>query len=326
MSAVMKPLIADHAGTWSRDAAYRYCEQLARAHYENFTVGSQLLPKATRRHVYAVYAYCRWVDDIGDEDLSHVSAAASMVGWQLDYAREASNGRLGKLDLLDRWEEELELCYSGTPSHPVMVALQETVQTFDIPRVPFLKLIEANRMEQRTNRYPTYEDLLSYCDHSANPVGHLFLYLFGYQDEERQRLADCTCTALQLANFWQDVARDYKLGRIYIPLEDMERFGYTEGNLARHIADDNFIRLMAFEVERARRLFKDGFELVETLDSAARIDVALFTVGGIEVLKAIERQGYDVLARRPSLSRSRKAYLLLTTWAKMHLGRRVVLQ
>ena len=316
----MKPLLTGGAETYTLDQAYRYCERLARSHYENFTVGSILIPKSMRRHVYAIYSYCRWVDDLGDEASSYLSAAASIAGWQVSVGPEALDERKKKLDLLDRWQEELENCYSGKPIHPVLVALQDTVRTLDIPREPFLKLIEANRMEQRLNRYPTYSDLLFYCAHSANPVGHLFLYLFGYSDQQRRRLSDSTCTALQLTNFWQDVARDCQLGRVYIPQEDMERFGYREEDLAGGVANDNFRGLMAFEVARARDLFKEGAKLVDTLDGRLRLDVALFTAGGMEVLRAIEEQRYDVLSRRPALSRARKARLGLSTWFRTRLG------
>ena len=285
--------------TYLREDAFRYCERLARTHYENFTVGSLLLPRRARRHVYAVYGFCRTVDDLGDEV------------------------RGDRLALLDNWEAELRQCFEGTPTHPVMVALQETVSTFDIPREPFLKLIEANRMDQRQSRYPTFHDVLHYCDHSANPVGRLFLHLFGYRDQERQRLSDHTCTALQLANFWQDVARDYAKGRIYIPQEDMARFGYTEADLARGVCNDSFQRLMAFQAERAEEHFRQGLPLAGTLKGIVKLDVALFSLGGLEVLKAIRRQRYDVLSRRPRLSRTRKAWLFLSTWAKMKLGRGV---
>ena len=175
-------------------------------------------------------------------------------------------------------------------------------------------------MEQRSSRYPTYEDLLHYCHHSANPVGRLFLYLFGYRDEERQLLADATCTALQLTNFWQDVARDYRKGRIYIPLEDMERFGYCEGELSRGVFNPSFRQLMAFEVERAMDLFRTGADLVPRLAGVAQLDVALFTRGGVSVLEAIRRRQYDVLSERPSLSRARKARLFLSSWLGWKLG------
>ena len=284
---------------WSVEESYEYCRNLARSHYENFTVGSWFLPREKRPHVYAVYAFCRFVDDLGDE---------------------SQGDRLG---LLDSWEEELRSCYASRPSHPIAVALAETIQRFHIPQEPFLKLIEANRMDQRAHRHRTYEDLLRYCDHSANPVGRLFLYLFGHGDEERQRLADATCTALQLTNFWQDVCRDMEMGRVYIPQEDMERFGYTEKRLQAGVADESFRDLMRFQVDRARGLFDRGAGLVGMVDGAARLDIALFTLGGLHILNAIERQGYDVLRRRPTLSKFARARLVLTTAAKMKLGRRI---
>jgi squalene synthase HpnC len=283
----------------SLEEAHRYCAHLARTHYENFTVGSILLPRDKRRHVYAIYGFCRFVDDLGDEAFGD------------------------RLQLLQHWEEELGFCYSGTPHHPIMLALQETVHTFDIPKEPFLKLIEANRMDQRQRRHASYQDLLRYCDHSANPVGHLFLYLFGYRDPERQRLSDHTCTALQLANFWQDVARDYQKGRVYIPLEDMKRFGYSEDDLARGIANENFRQLLAFQVDRTEELFSRGMPLIDLVSGAIKLDVALFTLGGLEMLKKIRHQSYDVLSHRPALPRRLKAWLLISTWLRMRLGLRI---
>jgi squalene synthase HpnC len=313
----MSPPAAPQDTTWTADAAYRYCERLAQTHYENFTVGSWLLPRAKRRHVHAIYGYCRTVDDLGDE------APPPMVPPQ-GGGRTAANGgtiESGRLELLDRWQAELEACYSGTPSHPVMVALQGTIRTFEIPRQPFLKLIEANRMDQRDKRRPTYHDLLYYCDHSANPVGHLFLYLFGYRDDERRRLSDATCTALQLANFWQDVARDYQKGRIYLPLEDLDRFGYSEAELAQGVENDAFRQLLTFEVDRTMGLFREGAGLVNLLDGPVKLDVALFTRGGVAVLDAIRRQNYNVLTSRPKLSRAHQAGLFLSTWWTWKLGK-----
>jgi len=294
---------------WTPEEAYRYCGELSRSHYENFTVGSLLLPREKRRHVYAIYAYCRWVDDLGDE--YRQSAGGLPVG-----VDEASH----RLALLDQWQRELETCYSGAPSHPVTVALRQTIRTFDIPPQPFLKLIDANRMDQWVSRYPTYDQLLHYCDHSANPVGHLFLYLFGYRDVQRQRLADATCTALQLTNFWQDVSRDKLKGRIYLPQEDMTRFGYPEGLLADGQVNDAFRQLMAFEVARTRTLFQEGMALLPLITGAARVDVRLFTRGGLAVLDAIQAQGYNVLAKRPVLSRWRKAAIFLSSLLAVKLA------
>jgi len=280
-----QPLEGRTANAYTLAEAFVYCQRVALNHYENFTVASWLLPRALRRHVYAVYAFCRYVDDLGDE---------------------APGDRLR---LLDDWQAELERCYQSTPRHPILVALQETIRCFAVPPQPFLKLIEANRMDQRTSRYRTFEELLHYCDHSANPVGHLFLHLFGYADAERQGLADATCTALQLTNFWQDIAVDLGKGRLYIPQEDMARFGYPEEELERGIVNDGFRTLMAFEVGRTRELFAKGLGLLDMVDGRLKVNLKLFSLGGLAVLEALERNGYDVFRRRPRLSRWQKAAL-----------------
>ncbi|OGO46972.1 MAG: squalene synthase HpnC [Chloroflexi bacterium RBG_16_64_32] len=266
---------------------YAYCQRLATSHYENFSVASWLLPRPLRPHMYAVYAYCRGVDDLGDE---------------------AEGDRLA---LLDGWEAELRRCYEGSPQQPAFVALQETIRRFDIPTEPFRRLIEANRADQRVSRYRSYNDLLGYCENSANPVGRLVLYIYGYRDEERQRLSDATCTALQLTNFWQDVRRDLDKGRIYIPLEDMERFDYGEADLLAGRSDGRFRDLMAFQVQRTRELFRDGLALMPKVSGRLTLDLRLFSLGGLAVLDAIEGMGYDVLQRRPTLSRARKAWLVV---------------
>lgn len=282
-----RPLEGRTADAYTVAEAFVYCQRLALNHYENFTVASWLLPRTLRRHVYAVYAFCRYVDDLGDE---------------------ASGDRLR---LLDDWQAELERCYHSTPRHPILVALRETIRRFAIPPQPFLKLIEANRMDQRISRYRTFAELLHYCDHSANPVGHLFLYLFGYADAERQGLADATCTALQLTNFWQDIAVDLGKGRVYIPQEDMARFGYPEEELERAIVNDSFRALMGFEVGRTRELFAKGMGLLDMVDGRLKVDLKLFSLGGLAVLKALGRNGYDVFRRRPRLSRWQKATLFV---------------
>src|SRR5277367_4912175 len=190
--------------------AREYCARLARTHYENFSVATWFLPRRLRQHFFNVYAYCRISDDLGDE-----------VG---DTA--------ASLALLDEWEQELDACYDGTPKHPVFVALRETVREFDIPKHEFSDLLRAFRQDQTVTRFETFDDVLAYCRYSANPVGHLVLYLCGYRDAERQQLSDYTCTALQLANFWQDVSDDYAKGRIYLPLEDLRRFHVTEDDIS----------------------------------------------------------------------------------------------
>lgn len=283
----------------SLESAYRECIAIARSHYENFSVASRLMPRDMLPHVAAIYTYCRGVDDLGDE---------------------AEGDRLA---LLNDWAAQLEQCYSGTPTEPRFLALQHTILAFDIERQPFLDVIEANRMDQVNTSYETYSDLLDYCRHSANPVGHLYLTLIGKNDAERRALSDATCTALQLANFWQDVKRDYAMGRIYLPLDDMRRFGYTEGELARGERTPAFRNLMAFQVERTRGLFEEGLPLVDTLDGIFKLHVKLFTLGGLRVLDAIQGQDYDVLSKRPMVTRARKAWLLAKTWLGMKLTRQI---
>src|SRR5712691_8432482 len=224
--------------------AREYCRWLGRRHYENFSVVTCFLPEQLRQHFFNVYAYCRISDDLGDE-----------VG-------DAS----ASLRLLDEWETELDVCYAGDPRHPVFVALAETVRTFDIPKYEFSDLLQAFRQDQTVARYETFADLLGYCRYSANPVGHLVLYVCGYRDAERQQLSDYTCTALQLANFWQDVSVDSAKGRIYLPLEDLRRYGVSEDDIAAQRNTPAFREMMRFEVQRARDWFGRGLPLVETVD------------------------------------------------------------
>ncbi len=268
--------------------ANAYCERLARSHYENFSVATWFLPPRLRPHFYSVYAYCRISDDLGDE-----------VG-----------NPQQSLRLLDEWEAELNACYDGGPRHPVFVALRETVHACNIPKQPFADLLQAFRQDQTVGRYGTFDDVLGYCRYSANPVGRLVLYVCGYRDDERQQLSDYTCTALQLANFWQDVWPDYGKGRIYIPQDDMQRYGVSEQDIAQRRTTPAFRELMKFEVQRAREWFERGLPLASKVDHDLAIDIELFTRGGQEILNAIERQDYDVLARRPAISNARKLWLV----------------
>ena len=268
--------------------ALAYCERLAHTHYENFSVATWFLPSRFRPHFYSIYAYCRISDDLGDE-----------VG----------NPQLS-LQLLDEWEAELDACYLGKVRHPVFVALAETIKTCDIPKDPFANLLKAFRQDQTTPRYQSFEDLLGYCENSANPVGRLVLYACGYRDAERQALSDFTCTALQLANFWQDVIRDYAKGRIYLPLNDMSRFGVSEDIIASGRSTPEFLRLMEFEVERTRDWFEHGLPLVTRVDRDLAVDIELFTRGGQAILEAIEKRNFDVLRARPTISKPRKLALV----------------
>jgi squalene synthase HpnC len=283
----------------SEAEAQEYCRRLARSHYENFSVASWFLPAPLRRHFFNVYAYCRISDDLGDE-----------VG---DTA--------ASLQLLDQWETELNACYDGHPRHPVFVALAETVRKFEIPKHEFVDLLTAFRQDQEVGRYETFNDLLGYCRYSANPVGHLVLYLCGYRDSERQLLSDYTCTALQLANFWQDVGADYAKGRIYLPLEDLRRFGVSEEAIRDNENTSAFREMLKFEVERAREWFAQGLPLIAKVDRALATDIDLFSRGGQEILNAIERQNYAVLGRRPVISKPRKLALVARSALGKLLGK-----
>jgi squalene synthase HpnC len=268
--------------------AREYCARLARTHYENFSVATWFLPRRLRQHFFNVYAYCRISDDLGDE-----------VG-----------DTRASLALLDQWQRQLDACYEATPKHPVFVALAETVRQFEIPKHEFSDLLIAFRQDQTLTRFETFNDLLAYCHYSANPVGHLVLYLCGYRDPERQQLSDYTCTALQLANFWQDVSVDYAKERIYLPLEDLRHFGVVEPDIAQNRNTPAFREMMKFEVERARDWFRQGFALVAKVDRELAIDLDLFSRGGLEILKSIEKQDYAVLGNRPAISKPRKLALV----------------
>ena len=282
----------------SRAEAVAACRHMARTHYENFTVISWMTPSWMRRHLAVLYAFCRTVDDVGDEPLSDSGEPASVQA---------------RLKLLDRFEGELDAAYRGQAHHPVLVALEETIERFDLPREPFARLIEANRIDQQITRYGSYDELLHYCTHSANPVGRLFLMLFGYRDDERFALSDATCTALQLANFWQDVRRDFEIGRIYLPQDDMARFDVTEDQLRADAASPQVRELMRFQVERARSLFAQGLPLIDRVRGHLQVDLALFSRGGLAILDKIEALGFDTISQRPEVGTREKVALLLGT-------------
>jgi squalene synthase HpnC len=270
------------------DEAQRYTQWLATHHYENFNVVSWLLPRRLHQDFYNLYADCRWADDLGDEIPDSTRA----------------------LELLDGWEEELRSCYAGHPQHPVFVALAETLRRHDIPPGPFADLLSAFRQDQTTKRYPDWESVLGYCRYSANPVGRLVLYLCGCRDAARQELSDATCTALQLANFWQDVARDVDKGRIYIPLDRLAAHGLAEGDLVARRFDARYVALMKELIAYTRALFDRGMPLAGLVPQELRVDIELFSRGGLEVLKAIEAMGYNTLQHRPAIGRATQARLL----------------
>jgi len=270
------------------EEARHYTRWLATHHYENFNVVSWLLPRRLHQHFYNVYAYCRWADDLGDEVPNPKTA----------------------LKLLDAWDEELQRTYAGHPSHPVFVALAETVTALDIPIEPFRDLLIAFRQDQRVHRYENWGGVLDYCRYSANPVGRLVLYLTGYRDAERQALADATCTALQLANFWQDVARDLDKDRIYIPLDLLREKGLGPEDLFARNFDERYAKVMQALIARTRTLFAAGAPLAGRVSASLRVDVELFSRGGLAVLDRIEAIGYNTLHHRPEISRATQMQLL----------------
>ena len=271
-------------------AAQQYCWKLAHSHYENFSVVSTLLPRDMRQDFCNVYAFCRTADDLGDE----------------------VHDQSKSLALLDRFRDETRSLFAGNPKTIIFQALADTVERHRIPINPFLDLIDAFEQDQRVDRYDTYADLAQYCTRSANPVGRLVLYLCGYGDATRQQLSDQTCTALQLANFWQDVRRDLvERNRIYLPMETMDRFGLTEASLTSLSSSDAYRDCIRFEVDRCEQLFTRGEALLPMLSDRVRPQVALFGQGGRAILAAIRKRDFDTLTRRPSLSRWQKGRLIL---------------
>jgi squalene synthase HpnC len=249
-----------------------------RRHDENFPLVFPFLDRARRTDMAAVYAFCRATDDIGDEG-----------------ALDAGE----RLVALDAWEESVRSAFGGRPSDPLLAPLARAARRRSLELEPFLRLIEANRMDQRRDRWDTFESLRVYCTHSATPVGHMVLQVLGYRDRWRQNMSDAICMGLQLVNFWQDIARDLDArGRVYLPQEDMAAFGVREEDLALPRARPELRRLVAFEVGRARQLLEQGGPLARFLPRAAAFDVTAFTLGGLSLCGAIADQGYDTLRRR----------------------------
>lgn len=273
------------------DEALVYCRALATTHYENFPIASWLLPKRLHQHFYNVYAFCRWADDLGDE----------------------LGDRQRSLHALRWWRDELKACFAGHLRHPVFVALRTTIREFDIPMQPFDDLISAFEQDQTVMEYANFEDLRDYCRRSADPVGRIVLYLCGQFTEQHAAWSDSICTGLQLANFWQDVSRDLKIGRIYLPSDDCERFGYSHAELRTHVTNDTFLNLMRFEVERAREFLRSGLPLIERLPGRIQVDIDLFARGGLCILDRIKGIGYRVLDQRPVVRKSDVFKLLIAS-------------
>ena len=277
------------SGTYTQAEAEQYTRWLATHHYENFHVVSFLLPKRLHQDFYNVYAFCRWADDLGDE-MGDTSESLRLLAW---------------------WRDELEAMYLGQVHHPVFVALEGTVRKFDLPKQLFADLIGAFEQDQRVTRYANWNELFEYCRCSANPVGRLVLRLCGYSDEERDRMSDATCTALQLANFWQDVTVDLEKDRVYLPLDVLAQHGYTVADLQAGTFNPAFQGVMRDSIGVARKLFLEGLPLIKTVDKRLAFDLELFSRGGMRVLEKIEQQDYNVLVRRPAISKFERVRLLV---------------
>ena len=271
-----------------RDAK-AYTTSLARRHYENFPVVSWLLPRELHQHFYNVYAFCRWADDLGDE-IGDTEQSLRLFGW---------------------WREQVADCYAGNTSHPVFVALRLTIEEFSIPGDLFLDLISAFEQDQRILEYESFEQLADYCTRSADPVGRLVLCLCRRYTEEAIVYSDSICTGLQLANFWQDVARDFEIGRVYLPAEDRERFGYTGEMLRSRVTNPEFLQLMEFEVQRAEEFLWNGFPLVAMMPGRLQVDIDLFIHGGLKILSQIRRIGFRVWDTRPKIGKLQFGVLAL---------------
>jgi len=279
LASMAPPVLADHL---SVSRAFEYCLKITRSHYENFPVASLAIPKKYRPYVATIYAFARTADDFADEK-------------QFEGTR---------LDRLNEWDEKLENCVKGRANHPVFTALGETIRKFNLPVSLFSDLLTAFKMDTEVSRYQTFDQVLNYCRYSANPVGRIILYLFGFPAPRFLECSDAICTALQLANFWQDTAVDLEKDRIYIPHEDFVRFHYSEDELKKKICNENFRRLILFQAERTQRLFDQGKFLCGTIPGRLGFELRLTWLGGAAILKKIRNSGGNVLAHRPVLRKT----------------------
>ncbi len=295
MNLAPKDFIHAPQRSWTLPESLAYTRWLATSHYENFNVVSFLLPKKLHQDFYNVYSYCRWADDLGDE-IGDTAESLKLLGW---------------------WRESLAEMYQGRATHPVFLALRETVERHRIPQEPFSDLLTAFIQDQTVTRYTDWQGVLDYCKNSANPVGRLVLYLCGYSDPARQALSDNTCIGLQLANFWQDVTVDLQKDRVYLPLDLLSRHGYTVEELFALKLTPAFRALMKEAVEYAKGYFEAGLPLVGMVDRRLALDLDLFSRGGMRILDKIEEQGYDVLSKRPKISKTERVGMLIGAMIRM---------
>jgi len=279
------------------NSSFKYCEEIAKNHYENFPVASHLLPREKRKYIYSIYAFARAADDFADEP-------------------GIEGGKEKRLSLLDEWHGKLKDCYNGKIYDPIFIALKKTVDDCKIPIEPLENLLKAFRQDVQKSRYETFEELISYCTNSANPVGRLVLMIFGCFDQEFFKYSDKICTALQLANFWQDVELDLKKGRAYLPAEDLVKFGYSYDELLEKRYTESFKKLMEFEVNRTQEFFDEGRKLIELTAKDENLnklskELKLTWLGGTEILRKIKEINYDIFNKRPNISKFEKLKIFL---------------
>lgn len=272
------------------DDAFKYCEKITRNHYENFPVASLLIPYEKRPYIQCIYSFARIADDFADED---------------NLTKEQ------RLFLLDEWENKLQMCYQGKAEHPVFIALNETVSKLNIPIELLQNLIVAFKMDVIKNRYQNFNELLDYCNYSANPVGRLVLLVFGYNDDKLFKLSDSICTALQLTNFCQDVKVDLQKNRVYLPEDEMLLNNYSYDELFKNVYNQNFINLMTMQVSRAKSMFYDGVDLIDFVDKDLQLELKLVWLGGMSVLKKIKKNRYNVFSQNIKLNLFDKIIIFL---------------
>lgn len=287
----------------SLEDAYAFCQRMAESHYENFPVGSLLIPKRLRKHVYSIYAFARTADDFADEGYEAGARTSPFAAFD----------ERQRLAALDDWQQKLERCFAGEADHTVFIALAATVKELNLPIKPFSDLLSAFKQDVTKRRYANFDEVLDYCARSANPVGRLILLLFDYRDERMFEFSDHICTALQLANFWQDVSVDVRKDRVYLPQDDMQRFGVTVEDLRDSRFSPQFAELLKFQIDRTWELFHGGRELPEMVSGRLKYELRLTWFGGANILKQIEALGYDTLNHRPTNSTLDKLRLLART-------------
>ena len=278
------------------EECFEECKKFTLNHYENFTVGSKIIPKNIRKHFYSIYTFCRITDDIGDE---------------------SSGNRIENLKI---WEKELNKCYKSKSTHPYFIALENTIRTFNIKKYLFRRIIIANIIDQKNQFFKTYDDLLKYCKYSANPVGRIILQLLNCSNRKNILLSDKICTALQITNFLQDINRDIDNNRLYIPASDLKKFDIKISDIKQKINSENLKKLMKFQIIRTKKLYEEGYTLANYIDKKLVLELSLFTLGGLSILRKIEKNNFDTISMRPTLSKLDKIYIFTSVYFRMKLG------